>query len=130
MISGKLYGLRDYYIQVTRGTFRGAPAGHGVAMHWLLGRAGSWSGDWTVEHALDLARVDGEGPSVGILGWLETNRRVPMVLRGSDLRGKGLSGADLRWVNLRGATVRSVDIMHLSGVVGSDDEPERMRGAR
>jgi uncharacterized protein YjbI with pentapeptide repeats len=71
--------------------------------YWLLGRAGSWSGEWTVDMALELARRDGEGPCVGALGWLEKQGLVPCVLQGADLRYKSLRLADLRDTDLRGA---------------------------
>ena len=105
---------------LTSKSFRGAPSGSESLRYWLLGRAGSWSGDWTIEQALDFAREDGAGPSVGIVGWLEQNRHVPQVFCEADLRGVRLQCADLRGVNLRGATLCASDLVGVSlrGVLG------------
>jgi uncharacterized protein YjbI with pentapeptide repeats len=126
-------------ISLTRSDLRGACEDSAPLQHWLLGRAGGWTGEWTVDLALDLARRDGASVRVGALGWLEWRGLVPSVLRGADLSGAradlrggvwliygrliygrptyvgqtcgaGLRGADLRGADLRGADLRSADL--------------------
>lgn len=66
--------------------------------------------EWTPLHACWLAMLDGAGPNIGALGWLEGFAVVPQVLRGADLSGADLRGAYLRGADLSGADLRAADL--------------------
>jgi uncharacterized protein YjbI with pentapeptide repeats len=97
--------------------------------HWLLGRVGSWSGEWTVDLALELARLDGAGPRIGALGWLERRDLVPRVLSGADLRMTDMINANLRGTDLIYADLSGVDLTG-ADLTGANLEYADLRGAK